>query len=37
MTQALEGNQFHFDPLFLESHCHLILSYLVKKTSLRMM
>ena len=25
LTQALERNQFHFDLLFLESHCHLML------------
>ena len=25
LTQALEENQFHFVPLFLESHCHLML------------
>ena len=25
LTQARERNQFHFDPLFLESHCRLML------------
>ena len=25
LTQALEANQFHWDPLFLESHCRLML------------
>ena len=25
LTQTLERNQFHFDPVFLKSHCHLML------------
>ena len=37
LTQARESYHFHFDPLFLESHCDLMLISLVKKTSLKKM
>ena len=36
LTQALDGNRSHSDLPFLESHCRLLLLYLVKWTSLRM-
>ena len=37
LTQALDGNPFHFDLPFIESHCRLTQLWLVKWTSLKKM